>query len=114
MTLPMKFEFAPPTSSGVMKSPRVSENVKIEPATTPGTARPEAHCVRVSGSRESVSVRLYICAVISRKKMLAQALPVSSSMVIIAAAVKRPRATIRTSAPRAPMAPASVGVNRPP
>ena len=38
MTLPMKLELAPPISSGVMKSPRVSENVKIEPATTPGSA----------------------------------------------------------------------------
>ena len=37
MTFPMKLEFAPPTSSGVMKSPSVSENVKIEPATMPGS-----------------------------------------------------------------------------
>lgn len=34
----MKFELAPPTSSGVMKSPRVSENVKIDPAIRPGRA----------------------------------------------------------------------------
>ena len=34
----MKSELAPPTRVGVMKSPRVSENVKIEPAITPGSA----------------------------------------------------------------------------
>ena len=34
----MKLEFAPPTRIGVMKSPRVIENVKMEPATTPGSA----------------------------------------------------------------------------
>src|SRR5919201_6304678 len=37
-TLPMKSDPAPPTSVGVMKSPNVRENVKIEPATTPGSA----------------------------------------------------------------------------
>ena len=36
MALPMKFELDPPINSGVMKSPRVSEKVKIEPATIPG------------------------------------------------------------------------------
>src|SRR5881227_1350921 len=36
--LPMKLEPAPPTSAGVMKSPRVSEKVKIDPATSPGRA----------------------------------------------------------------------------
>ena len=34
----MNCELAPPTSSGVMKSPSVSEKVKIEPATMPGSA----------------------------------------------------------------------------
>ena len=34
----MKLEFAPPTRIGVMKSPSVSEKVKIDPATTPGSA----------------------------------------------------------------------------
>ena len=38
----MKSEPAPPTSVGVMKSPSVSEKVKIEPAARPGS---------VSGSR---------------------------------------------------------------
>ena len=32
----MKSEPAPPTSVGVMKSPSVSANVKIEPAAIPG------------------------------------------------------------------------------
>jgi len=35
----MKLEPAPPTRAGVMKSPSVSEKVKIEPATIPGIAR---------------------------------------------------------------------------
>ena len=38
MTFPMRLEFVPPMSSGVMKSPSVSENVKMEPATMPGNA----------------------------------------------------------------------------
>ena len=36
-TLPMKSDPAPPTSVGVMKSPSVSENVKIDPAARPGS-----------------------------------------------------------------------------
>jgi hypothetical protein len=48
MTLPMKFELPPPTSRGVMKSPRVSEKVKIDPATRPG---------RTSGSTTLRTVR---------------------------------------------------------
>ena len=39
ITFPRKLEPAPPINMGVMKSPRVSENVKIEPAITPGRAR---------------------------------------------------------------------------
>ena len=35
----MKSEPAPPTSVGVMKSPSVSEKVKIEPAAIPGRIR---------------------------------------------------------------------------
>ena len=39
MTLPIRFVLDPlPISTGVMKSPRVSENVKIDPATMPGSA----------------------------------------------------------------------------
>ena len=37
-TFPMKLDPVPPTRNGVMKSPRVRENVKIDPATTPGSA----------------------------------------------------------------------------
>ena len=49
MTLPMRFVPEPePMSSGVMKSPSVSEKVKIDPAMTPG---------RTSGSTTLRSVR---------------------------------------------------------
>ena len=47
-TLPMKSEPAPPTSVGVMKSPSVSENVKIEPAAIPG---------RINGNSTERNVR---------------------------------------------------------
>src|SRR5438445_424115 len=40
-TLPMKLELLPPTSSGVMQSPSVSENVKMAPDTPPGESRHE-------------------------------------------------------------------------
>jgi hypothetical protein len=36
-----------PTSCGTMKSPRVSENVKIEPAAIPGTDSGKITCMKV-------------------------------------------------------------------
>ena len=47
----MRFEFFPPTSNGVMKSPSVSENVKMEPATRPGSASGSTTLRRVRPSR---------------------------------------------------------------
>ena len=45
-----------PISVGMMKSPRVSENVNIDPATTPGNASGQITCRKVCRGRAPRSI----------------------------------------------------------
>ena len=89
-------------------------STKASTITIGGTGRPAAHSLICDARPEIVSIRLYICAAISSRKILAVERPISDNTPMADCIFNWRAASVNTSAPAAPIAPASVGVKNPP